>query len=137
MKIATEELKGRVTELNLADLNLGEDQSFRKVKLCIDDVQGRNCLTVFHVEQLIREAFEKATTHHHFIDMYADLCEQLHEFFTENPIGNDAKNSFKKVLLGECQGVLRAQPHGTRGLGQPHGRGAHARGDQVQAQDDW
>ena len=53
---------------------------------------------------MIPEVFEKATTHHHFIDMYADLCEQLHEFFTENPIGNDAKNSFKKVLLGECQG---------------------------------
>merc|ERR1719443_1621695 len=58
--------------------------------------------TIFHVEQLIREVFDKATTQHQFIDMYADLCEQLHEFFTDNPIGND-RNAFKKILLHECQ----------------------------------
>jgi len=48
-KIATEELKGRVLEVNLADLqNNDEDQAYKKVKLCIEDVQGRNCLTDFH-----------------------------------------------------------------------------------------
>merc|ERR1711865_48514 len=48
VKIATEELKGRVLEINLADLNLDEDNSFRKIKLCIEEVQGKNCLTDFH-----------------------------------------------------------------------------------------
>merc|ERR1712066_548942 len=47
-KIATEELKGRVLELNLADLNNDDDQSYKKIKLCIEEVQGRNCLTDFH-----------------------------------------------------------------------------------------
>merc|ERR1711865_1248132 len=54
-KIATEELKGRVLEVNLADLNQDEDQSYKKVKLCIDDVQGRNCLTDFHGMELTRD----------------------------------------------------------------------------------
>jgi small subunit ribosomal protein S3Ae len=54
-KIATEELKGRVLELNLADLNQDEEQCFKKVKLCIEEVQGRNCLTDFHAMELTRD----------------------------------------------------------------------------------
>jgi len=54
-KIATEELKGRVLEVNLADLNQDEDQSYKKIKLCIEDVQGRNCLTDFHGMSLTRD----------------------------------------------------------------------------------
>merc|ERR1712190_313520 len=54
-KIATEELKGRVLELNLADLNADDDQAYKKVKLCIEDVQGRNCLTDFHGLSLTRD----------------------------------------------------------------------------------
>jgi len=54
-KIATEELKGRVLEVNLADLNKDDDQAFRKIKLCIEDVQGRSCLTDFHGLELTRD----------------------------------------------------------------------------------
>jgi small subunit ribosomal protein S3Ae len=54
-KIATEEMKGRVLELNLADLNSDEDQSYKKVKLCIEAIQGRNCLTDFHGMTLTRD----------------------------------------------------------------------------------
>merc|ERR1711979_17582 len=54
-KIATEQLKGRVLEVNLADLNNDEDQSFKKMKLCIEEVQGRNCLTDFHGMSLTRD----------------------------------------------------------------------------------
>jgi len=54
-KIASEGLKGRVLELNLADLNQDEDQSYKKIKLCIEEVQGRNCLTDFHGLTLTRD----------------------------------------------------------------------------------
>ncbi|CAJ1389950.1 unnamed protein product [Effrenium voratum] len=54
-KIATEELKGRVLEVNLADLNNDEDQASKKVRLCIEEVQGRNCLTDFHGMTLTRD----------------------------------------------------------------------------------
>eukprot|EP00747_Dinoflagellata_sp_TGD_P095269 gnl/TRDRNA2_/TRDRNA2_166420_c1_seq1.p1 gnl/TRDRNA2_/TRDRNA2_166420_c1~~gnl/TRDRNA2_/TRDRNA2_166420_c1_seq1.p1 ORF type:complete len:733 (+),score=202.94 gnl/TRDRNA2_/TRDRNA2_166420_c1_seq1:149-2200(+) len=62
--------------------------------------------TVRHVELIIQELFEKATTQHHFINMYADLCAELHEYLLRNPIGGndkDAKTVFKKILLNECQ----------------------------------
>ena len=35
-------------ELSLADLNSNEDQTYRKMKLRVEDVQGRNCLTNFY-----------------------------------------------------------------------------------------
>merc|ERR1719198_2424094 len=54
-KIASDGLKGRVLEVNLADLNNDEDQGFKKVRLCIEDVQGRNCLTDFHGMTLTRD----------------------------------------------------------------------------------
>jgi len=47
-KIASEGLKGRVFTVSLADLQKDEDQAFRKIKLRVDDVQAKNCLTNFH-----------------------------------------------------------------------------------------
>merc|ERR1711865_369673 len=38
-----------------ADLNMDEDQSSKKIKLCIEEVQGRNCLTDFHGMTLTRD----------------------------------------------------------------------------------
>jgi len=35
-------------EVSLADLQKDEEHSFRKVKLRVDEVQGKNCLTNFH-----------------------------------------------------------------------------------------
>ena len=45
---ANDSLKGRIVEVSLADLNKDEEQSFRKIKLRVDEVQGKNCLTNFH-----------------------------------------------------------------------------------------
>ncbi|KAG2443863.1 hypothetical protein HXX76_002206 [Chlamydomonas incerta] len=46
-KIASEALKGRVFEVSLADLQKNEDDAHRKMRLRVEDVQGRNCLTNF------------------------------------------------------------------------------------------
>jgi len=46
-KIAADGLKGRVFESNLADLTSNEADSYRKVRLRVEDVQGRNVLTNF------------------------------------------------------------------------------------------
>lgn len=48
LKNANDSLKGRVIEVSLGDLNNDEDQAFRKIKLRVDEVQGKNCLTNFH-----------------------------------------------------------------------------------------
>jgi len=46
-KIASEQLKGRVLEVSLGDLNKNEDDAYRKMRLRIEDVQGKNALCNF------------------------------------------------------------------------------------------
>eukprot|EP00891_Asterochloris_glomerata_P000240 jgi/Astpho2/240/Aster-02139 len=46
-KIAADGLKGRVFEVSLADLQQNESDAYRKMRLRVEDVQGRNCLTNF------------------------------------------------------------------------------------------
>jgi len=48
LKIASDALKGRVFETNLADLQGDEDFAYRKMKFRVDEVDGRRCLTDFH-----------------------------------------------------------------------------------------
>lgn len=55
VKLAADGLKGRVVEMNLADLNSDEDQSYKKIKLSIEEIQGKNCLTDFHGLSLTRD----------------------------------------------------------------------------------
>jgi len=55
-KIASDGLRGRVLECNLADLLVEqEDQACKKIRLCVEEVQGRNCLTDFHGMDLTRD----------------------------------------------------------------------------------
>jgi len=54
-KLAADGLKGRVFEMKLADLNNDDDQTFRKIQLCCEDVQGKNCLTDFHGMDMTRD----------------------------------------------------------------------------------
>lgn len=54
-KIASDGLKGRVVELSLGDLNRTEDMSYKKIKLCVEDVQGYNCLLNFHGMDMTRD----------------------------------------------------------------------------------
>jgi len=73
-KIATEELKGRVFEVNLADLNADDDLAFKKVKLCIEDVQGKNCLADFHGMSLTRDKLASMIRKWHtLIEAHADV----------------------------------------------------------------
>lgn len=48
LKIAADGLRGRVFEFNLGDLNKNEELGYRKIKLKVDEIQGRNCLTSFY-----------------------------------------------------------------------------------------
>jgi hypothetical protein len=59
--------------------------------------------TMNHLEILMMEIFEKATTQHHFIDMYADLCSRLNDHFAANPLDDADSKTFKKLLLNACQ----------------------------------
>jgi small subunit ribosomal protein S3Ae len=54
-KIASEGLMGRVYEVSLADLQNDEEQAYRKIKLCCEEVQGNNCLLNFHGMSFTRD----------------------------------------------------------------------------------
>jgi small subunit ribosomal protein S3Ae len=55
-KIASEQIKGRVVETSIADLNDKSEQlAWRKVRLCIEEVQGKACLTNFHGLDMTRD----------------------------------------------------------------------------------
>lgn len=47
-QIASDGLKGRVITVSLADLQNNEADAYRNIKLRVEDVQGRNCLTNFY-----------------------------------------------------------------------------------------
>jgi len=55
-RIASDRLKGRVVEVSLADLNdKADQQAWRKVRLCIEEVQGKNAMTNFHGLDITRD----------------------------------------------------------------------------------
>lgn len=56
-RIETEGLKGRICEFNLADLKEDDagDVGHKKIKLEVQEIQGRNCLTDFHGMELTRD----------------------------------------------------------------------------------
>ena len=48
LKNANDALKGRIIEISLGDLQKDEEHAFRKMKLRVDEIQGKSCLTNFH-----------------------------------------------------------------------------------------
>jgi len=47
LKSANDSLKGRVVEVSIGELGKDEENAFRKIKLRVDDVQGKKLLTTF------------------------------------------------------------------------------------------
>jgi hypothetical protein len=58
-----------------------------------------------HLEMLMREVFNKATTQHHFIPMYADLCVRLEQDSRISSVveASGKQHSFRRLLLNQCQ----------------------------------
>ncbi|CAG9333519.1 unnamed protein product [Blepharisma stoltei] len=80
-KIASDALKGRVFEANLADLQNSDELAYRKVKLIVDEVQGKQCLTNFYGLDFTRDM----------------LCSLLRKWQTliEAHIDVETKDNFK------------------------------------------
>lgn len=100
-KIASDGLKGRVFETSLGDLNNNED-SFRKFKLIVEEVQGKTCLTNFHGMDLttdkVRSMIKKKQT---MIEAFSDVKTTdgyvLRVFaiaFTKNPRDSQRETAY-------------------------------------------
>lgn len=72
-KTETDGLKGRVCEFNMADLNDQPEDGFKRVKLCVEEIQGKSCLTDFHAMQITRDKMcALIKKKHTLIDVWAD-----------------------------------------------------------------
>lgn len=71
-KIETDGLKGRICEFNVADLHATED-NHKKIKLEVQEIQGKNCLTDFHGLSLTRDKMcQMIKKRHSLIEAQAD-----------------------------------------------------------------
>jgi len=57
-KLASDSLKGRIIPVSLADLQKDEDQAFRSIRLRVEDVQGKNCLTNFYGMEMTSDKYK-------------------------------------------------------------------------------
>eukprot|EP01071_Lankesteria_metandrocarpae_P005721 Lankesteria_metandrocarpae@DN4102_c0_g1_i1.p1 len=73
-KLAADSLKSRVFQVSLADLQDDEDQSYRKIKLCTEDIQGKNCLTDFYGMDMTRDRLCRLVRKwHSLIEAHCDV----------------------------------------------------------------
>ncbi|KAK1444366.1 hypothetical protein BgAZ_102720 [Babesia gibsoni] len=93
-KLAIDGLRNRIFEVSLADLNADEDQAYRKIKLCCEDVQGRNCLTNFHGSSITRDK----------------LCSLIRKNYSLIEAYTDVKTTDGYVLRMFCIGYTKRRP---------------------------
>jgi len=74
-KLARDSLLGRVFEVSLGDLKPhGEDDAFRKFKLRVEEVQGKQCLTNFHGMDLTTDKLRSLVRKWHtLIESHVDV----------------------------------------------------------------
>merc|ERR1711939_399611 len=144
LKNAADGLRGRVFELSLGDLNKDEENSYRKIKLRCDEVQGKNCLTNFYgmdfTSDKLRSMVRKWQT---LIEAHIDvkttdgyllrLLHRLHQ--APSPPGQE--DHLREVVAGprdpqedvrdhEPRGVV-VRPQGARPQARPRGHGPRDR----------
>merc|ERR1711871_874826 len=54
-KLSSDALKGRVLEMSLGDLNKNEDDAYRKIRLRVEDVAGKQDFTTDKLRSLVRK----------------------------------------------------------------------------------
>ncbi|ELW62990.1 40S ribosomal protein S3a [Tupaia chinensis] len=109
-KIASDNLKGRVFEMSLADLQ-NDEVAFRKFKLITEDVQGKNHLTDFHGMDLIHDKMcsmvkKWQTTIKAHVDVKTTNGYLLHLFCIGFKKGN---NQIRKTSYAQHQQVRQIQ----------------------------
>ena len=109
-RIASEQLKGRVVEVNLADLMENEKYGFYNYKFRCEDVNGKDCLMVFHGLKLttdkLRSIVKKWCS---LIETYVDVKTTDNNLIRVFCIGFTARkaNQIKKTSYAKTAQVKR------------------------------
>jgi len=126
LKNANDSLKGRVLEVSLADLQNDPEQGFRKIKLRVEDVAGKNCLTSFYgmdfTTDKLRSIVRKWQT---LIEAYVDVNTtdgyRLRLFsigFTKRAANQVKKTTYAqssqvKAIRGKMTEIMRREAEGS------------------------
>ena len=94
-------LKGRVFEVSLADLQ-NDEVAFRKFKLIVEEVQGKNCLTNFHGMDMTTDKLRSLVKKWQVSAVFVDGCTVLKIHRTS---WNPEKYFIVKVILREASSL--------------------------------
>jgi small subunit ribosomal protein S3Ae len=98
-KLASDSLKGRVFEISLGDLkSSAEEQEFRKMRLVVEEVQGKNALCNFHGMTFTRDK----------------LCSLVRKWTTLIEASADVKTTDGYVVRLFCIGFTKKAPNQVR-----------------------
>merc|ERR1712062_782759 len=132
LKLARENLKGRVFETNIADITDSGEQGHRKIKFIVEEVSDRNCLTNFHSMSLTRdklcsmvrkwqtliEAVTKAKTSYASATHIKKIRRKMVDAMNREITGNTLKDllakkilpdTIPKEIIHECQFIYPLQ----------------------------
>jgi len=76
--------------------------TIEKFESLLDQLVACGIANQDHISMLIGEIFEKATSQHKFIPMYAELCVRLEK----DPHITSCSHEFRRVLLNQCQNAF-------------------------------
>jgi len=104
-----------------AALNKLTIEKFEKMSEAIIGLIAKSTRPNRGIPMLMQLVFEKATTQHHFIGMYVNLCVKLHLWLTEREekMAVESQSNFKRILLNQCQSSFEQYlepPDGFEGL---------------------
>eukprot|EP00929_Paragymnodinium_shiwhaense_P112601 TRINITY_DN80857_c0_g1_i1.p1 TRINITY_DN80857_c0_g1~~TRINITY_DN80857_c0_g1_i1.p1 ORF type:complete len:815 (-),score=221.71 TRINITY_DN80857_c0_g1_i1:186-2570(-) len=102
---AQQKAKQAVDDVNRKTKSILNKLTVEKFDSLFQQLLEAGISTEDHVDNLMREVFDKATTQHHFIEMYTRLCVKLNESLPGLGV-KDLKGdevSFKRILLNQCQ----------------------------------
>merc|ERR1712130_290584 len=119
--IASDNLKGRVVTINLADLQKNEKYGYANIKLKVDEVQGKQCLTNFYgltyTTDKLKELVKKLVHN----SMGESIIRQVQGIYPMRDIG------IRKVKL------IKAPRYDPAKLLELHGEGKRKAGKKVKA----
>jgi len=130
-KTETEGLKGRVCEFNMADLNDQGEDAYKRVKLCVEEIQGKSCLTDFHAMSMTRDKMcSLIKKKHTLLDLWAD-CKTTDGFtvrlfciaFTARFNDNKGNQQLKQFCYAQTAQIRRIRRRLTQIMQQEVGKG--------------
>ncbi|RUP46447.1 40s ribosomal protein s3ae-a, partial [Jimgerdemannia flammicorona] len=98
---------GHIIKVSLRDLSKDEEHAFCKIKLCVDEIQGKNCLTNFHgmdfTSDKLRSLLHKTT----YVQsgQIHQIYKKMFDIMTQEATSYDLKEVIAKFITSSSPNV--------------------------------